>query len=259
MPKAATAGVLFLVAIGIIDVAGIRKILRTSRADSVVLIITFLATVLLTVDFAIMLGVLVSIVIFLNRSSQPVVQRQMPDPRNPGRRLSMDRGLPECPQVKIVQIDGALFFGAANYVGERLRIMFSRNSEQKHLLILARTINFIDTVGAEVLARENRRRRAVGGGIYLHQMRDQARDLMRRAGIAAEIGEENFFASKGEAIASVFEKLDRNVCAQCRRRVFNECKTLPRVDQAPPARVSCEAIDSESDSTLTRHLHEPAR
>jgi SulP family sulfate permease len=274
MPKAATAGVLFLVAIGIIDVNGIRKILRTSRADSVVLIITFLATVLLTVDFAIILGVLVSIVMFLNRSSQPVVEVQMPDPRNPGRRFNRDPALPECPQVKIVQIDGALFFGAANYVAERLRIIFSRNSAQKHLLILARTINFVDTVGAEVLAREHRRRRSVGGGIYLHQMSSQARALMGRAGFVSEIGKRNFFSSKGEAIAGVFEKLDRGVCAQCRRRVFNECKTLPRYQaRSSPAPASQsvankvtisnvrsdDGVDSDSESTITRHLREPAR
>ncbi|MFT5173931.1 MAG: SulP family sulfate permease [Gammaproteobacteria bacterium] len=259
MPKAATAGVLFLVAIGIIDSAAIRKIFRTSRADSIVLSITFLATVLLTVDFAIMLGVLVSIVIFLNRSSQPMIHTQMPDPRNPRRRFNTDAALPECPQVKIVQIDGALFFGAANHVGEQLRILFSRSSRQKHLLILARTINLIDTVGAEVLAREHRRRRALGGGIYVHQIRDKALKLLRSAGVAAQIGEENFFVSKGEAVASIFEKLDRQVCAQCSRRVFNECKTLPRQQAVRSPNVTHAALDSESESTITRHLREPAR
>ena len=259
MPKAATAGVLFLVAVGIIDIAAIRKILRTSRADSVVLIITFLATVLLTVDFAIMLGVLVSIVIFLNRSSQPVIDVQMPDPRNPGRRFNTDAALPECPQLKIVQIDGALFFGAANYVGEQLRILFSRSPQQKHLLILARTVNFIDTVGAEVLAREHRRRRALGGGVYLRKMSDQALKLLRRAGVAAQIGEENFFVSKGEAVASIFEKLDRKICAQCSRRVFNECKIVPRQQAVRSPLGSAAARDSESESTITRHLREPAR
>lgn len=176
------------------------------------LIITFLATVLLRVGFAIMFGVLVSIVIFLNRSSQPVLQTQILDPRNPGRRFNSDAGLPECPQMKIVQIDGPLFFGAANNLGAQLRILFSHNPQQKHLLILARTINFIDIVGAEVLARKHRRRRAIGDGVYLHQMRDQGLLLMRRAGVAAQIGEENFLVSKGEALASIFGKMDRKVC-----------------------------------------------
>ena len=129
--------------------------------DSVVLIITFLATVLLTVDFAIMPGAVVSIVIFLNRSSQPLLQGQIPGPPNPRRRFNMDPVLPECAQLKIVQIDGALIFAAANYAAEHMPTIFSRKPQQKHLLILARTSNFIDTVGGEELTRENRRRRAV--------------------------------------------------------------------------------------------------
>lgn len=260
MPKAATAGVLFLVAIGIIDFAGIRKVVRTSRADSVVLVITFLATVLLTVDFAIILGVLVSIVMFLNRSSQPVIEEQMPDPRNPKRRFNSGAGLPECPQMKIVQIDGALFFGAANHVGEQLRILFSRDPEKKHLLLLARTVTFVDTVGAEVLAREHRRRRAIGGGLYFHQLSAQARALMRRAGVEQEIGEEHFYLAKGDAIASMFEKVDRSICVRCSARVFNECKALPSVHTRSTARaVHFDVTSGEPESTNARHSDEVVR
>jgi SulP family sulfate permease len=228
MPSAATAAVLFLVAAGIIDVAAIRKILRASRPDAAVLVTTFLATVLLSLDFAILLGVLVSLVIFLNQSSRPRILVRVPDPRSPKRRFNTDPALPECPQLKIIRIDGPLFFGAANYVAERLRVLLARYPAQRHLLILARTMNFIDAVGAEMLARESRQRRALGGGVYLHQVTDEARGILRRGGYEAEIGADHFFDHKGEAIATIFDRLDRNVCASCTRRIFNECKTLPR-------------------------------
>jgi len=42
-----------------------------------------------------------------------------------------------------------------------------------------------------------------------------------------EIGEDNIFKSKAEAIARVFERLDRGVCATCTRRIFLECRSLP--------------------------------
>ncbi len=41
------------------------------------------------------------------------------------------------------------------------------------------------------------------------------------------IGEENVFRGKQEAFATVFQKLDRDICATCRARIFLECKTLP--------------------------------
>jgi SulP family sulfate permease len=228
MPKAAMAGVLYLVAVGLIDVQQIRVIVRASRSDALVLASTFLATLLLELDFAIMLGVMLSLIIYLHQASRPRVLVRVPDPRQPRRRFNTDASLPECPQMKLIRIDGALFFGAVNYVAERLRIIFKRNPDQKHLLILARPINFIDLAGAEMLARENATRKGVGGGIYLHQLKDDAKVMLRRGGFYDEIGEDHFFDHKGEAIAAIFDKLDKNVCARCSRRIFNECKTIPR-------------------------------
>ena len=230
MPKAAMAAVLFLVAWGLVDLDQIRTILRASRSDSAVLIGTFAATLLLELDFAIMLGVMFSLALFLHRSSHPRVLVRVPDPRQPKRRFATDASLPECPQMKLIRIDGPLFFGAVNYVAERLRVIFKRNPEQKHLLILARPITFIDIAGAEMLARENRQRKAMGGGIYVHQIKDEAKALLRRGGYLDEIGEDHFYDNKGDAINGVFERLDRNVCARCTRRIFNECKALPRAE-----------------------------
>ncbi len=243
MPKAAMAGVLYLVAIGLVDVHHIKVIVRASRSDAAVLGATFAATLLLELDFAIMLGVMLSLVIYLNRASRPRVLVRVPDPRQPKRRFNTDASLPECPQMKLIRIDGALFFGAVNYVAERMRIIFKRNPEQKHLLILARPINFIDVAGAEMLARENRTRKGIGGGIYFHQLKEEAKDILRRGGYFDEIGEDHFFDHKGEAIAGVFERLDKNICARCTKRIFNECKTVPRAGSARSRAEAREAAE----------------
>ena len=56
--------------------------------------------------------------------------------------------------------------------------------------------------------------------------------ILRRGGYYDEIGEENFFASKSEAIAEVFERLDRDICLRCDLRIFNECQALPKLDES---------------------------
>jgi SulP family sulfate permease len=238
------AGVLYLVAIGLIDMHHIKVIVRASRADAAVLGATFLATLLLELDFAIMLGVMFSLVIYLHRASRPRVLVRVPDPRQPKRRFNTDASLPECPQMKLIRIDGALFFGAVNYVAERLRVIFKRNPEQKHLLVLARPINFIDVAGAEMLARENRQRKGIGGGLYFHQLKEDAKDILKRGGYFDEIGEDHFYDNKGEAIAGVFERLDKNICARCTKRIFNECKTVPRAgSERARAKTASEAVE----------------
>jgi len=231
LPYAAMAGVLCMVAWGIIDLKHMRQIVRASRKDSMVLGATFGATLLFELDFAILLGVFLSLVIYLHRTSQPRVRVRVPDPRRPKRQFTTDPSLPECPQLKFVRIDGALFFGAVAYVAERLRIIFKHNPDQKHLLTLARPITFIDVAGAEMLAREGRIRKRTGGGLYLHQLPVSARELLRRGGYMADIGEENFFDSKGEAISGIFDRLDKSICRRCDKRIFNECKSVERDDE----------------------------
>ena len=151
----------------------------------------------------------------------------MPDPDKPKRRFSTAGSLPQCPQLAIVRIDGALFFGAVSYVAERLRLIAKRSPLQKHLLLLARSVSYIDVAGAEMLAREVRVRRAAGGQVYFHQVKEGPMEILRRGGYRDEIGEENFFGSKAEAIGEVFERLDRSICLRCRLRIFNECRALP--------------------------------
>lgn len=226
LPNAAMAGVLFMVAWGIVDFHHIRKILRASRSDSTVLLATFLATVFLELDFAILLGVFLSIAIFLLNSSRPKVMVRMPDPRRPKRRFNTDPDLPECPQLSMVRIDGPLFFGAVNYVAERLRVIAKRNPQQKHLLIFARSIVFLDVAGAEMLARESQQRRDLGGALYLHQVKEGPHETLRKGGYLKEIGEDNLFESKGEAISEIFERLDKGICANCDKRIFTECKSV---------------------------------
>jgi SulP family sulfate permease len=187
LPNAAMAGILFLVAFGIIDFAHIRTIVRASRSDSLVLWGTFLATLFLQLDFAIMLGVFLSLAIYLHRASRPRVRVRVPDPRLPRQRFSTDPSLPECPQFKLVRIDGPVFFGAVNYVAERLRIIAKHNAGQKHLLIMSRTISFIDVAGAEMLAREARLRREAGGQLYFHQLQESAHELLERGGYSIAV------------------------------------------------------------------------
>ncbi len=242
LPKAAMAGVLFLVAAGLIDIGHIRTILKASQSDSLVLVTTFFATLLLELDFAIMLGVLLSLVIYLHRASRPRVLVRVPDPRQPKRRFNTDPALPQCPQMKLIRIDGAIFFGAVNYVGERLRMIFKRDPDQKHLLFLARPVSFIDVAGAEMLVREHRQRKNIGGGIYFHQLQEPAQEILRKSGYLQEIGEDHFFDNKGDAIAGVFARLDHEICRNCRRRIFNECKSVPRdnLKRRPPRPIPAE-------------------
>ncbi|MCH9671127.1 MAG: SulP family inorganic anion transporter [Gammaproteobacteria bacterium] len=227
LPNAAMAGILFVIAWNLLDTKTMVKITRTSRSEALVLWATFLSTLFLELEFAIFLGVLLSLGIFLSQASRPSVQLRAPDHRLPKHRFNTDPDLPQCPQVQMVRINGPIFFGAANYVAGQLRRLSRRSPGQRHLLLLARSINFVDVAGAELLANEARARRARGGGMYLHQLKEAAVEPLRRGGYLDDIGEENLYESKSEAISGIFAKLDRSICARCEQRIFSECQDVP--------------------------------
>lgn len=227
LPNATMAGILFIVAWGLIDFHQIQRILKTSRSESVIMVTTFLATLFLDLEFAILLGVMLSLVLYLNKTSHPRVLSRVPDPRNPMRSFTTDPALPECPQLKIVRIDGSLFFGAINHVEDQLRFMHRVHPEQKHLLLVFSGINFIDMAGADFLAGLVKKELEEGGRLYLYDIKKPVCEEIQQEGYLDLIGGENIFESKDEAIAGIFTKLDKDICAQCTARIFLECMRVP--------------------------------
>lgn len=227
LPNAAMAGVLFLVAWGLIDIRHIRQIVRTSKTETVVLVVTFVSALLLELEFAIFAGVLLSLLLFLYRTANPTILVRVPDPMSPGRKfVTADAELPECRQVRIIRFDGALFFGAAATFTETLRDYEKKSPSQKHLVIVMSGVNFIDVTGADALVQAARRYRLRNGGLYLIRPKEAVIDRLARGGYLEEIGPENIFDSKTAALRAIYRKLDYDICRQCGRTVFVECRRM---------------------------------
>jgi sulfate permease, SulP family len=226
LPVAAMAGILFLVAWGLIDFHHIYGVIKASPSETAVLATTFLATLFVELEFAIYVGVILSLVLYLNRTSRPLVRAMAPDAKEPRHRLTHNPALPECPQLKIVEIQGSLFFGAVNHVQQSLQTIDEISPQHKHVLILAEGINFADIAGAEMLVQEARRRRKMGGGLYLCGVKERTGAVLRKGGYLDEIGEDNIFLNKTDAITHIFEKLDRDICQSCDKRIFRECAAV---------------------------------
>lgn len=226
LPNAAMAGILFLVAWGLIDFHHIKKILRASLYESLVMGTTFFSTLFLDLEFAIFLGVMLSMVLYLKRTSHPRLRIRVPDPRRAERPFVSDPSLPECPQLKIIRIDHSLYFGAVNHVRETLNALLRDNPDQKHLLLVASGINLIDMAGAEFLVRLADERKAAGGRLYIYHINEGVCDHFRLADELLKIGVENIYEKKAEAIADIFARLDREICARCTARIFLECQAI---------------------------------
>ncbi len=228
IPIASMAGILVLVAWGLIDFHHIATIVRASRGEAAVLAGTFLATLVMHLEMAVLAGMVLSLLLYLRRTARPALRSMIPDRDSPLRKFRERRqGEAECPQLQILRIEGSLYFGAVDHVGDYLQQIEERRPLQKHLLVFARSMNFVDVAGAELLAREAGRRRTRGGQLYFHGLRESASNMLHGPAFAGSFDRGACFAGKAEAIGAIFAQLDRAVCATCTARVFEECRRLP--------------------------------
>jgi SulP family sulfate permease len=233
LPKAAVSGLLFLVAWRLINFAQIHKILRADKNEAIILGVVFFGTVFFSIEFAILAGVILSLMTFLRKTSRPRLSPRVPDPESRTRKFIYGQFLPECPQLKILRLDDSLYFGSVAHVGELLRRYREHYPEQKHLFLLTKGIAQVDVAGAELLIKEVRERRNLGGDLYMYQLRDTASKVFKRGGYRDEIGEANIFKNKEDAISAIFDRLDKNICATCEQRIFVECKSIEQQVQDP--------------------------
>ena len=122
---------------------------------------------LMNLEAGIVTGVLLSLLLYLNRTSRPSIEPLVPVTDASGYHFVDARGKPECPQLRIVRINGSAYFGAVDHIQNSLQQIDVDNPRQKSVLIVSLGMNFIDVAGAEMLAEEAQRRGFLVVGLFV--------------------------------------------------------------------------------------------
>ena len=231
IPMAALAGLLLLVSLFLLDVQRWRELFSLSRTEFAVALATLVATLTIRLEMAILLGTLLSLMTFLYRTSKPAMRTMGFDSRTGDRRFVVldvnTSTFPECPQLKLLRMEGEVYFGATQHVADKLHALRHVANPQKHLLVMGKSMNFIDLAGAELWEHELNARRAMGGDLYFHRPRPEVIAMWQTTGFTRLLGPEHQFPDKQVAIATIFAKLDPQICSTCTARIFWECNSTP--------------------------------
>lgn len=226
LPVAAMGGIILLVAYNLIDFHHIKNIFRFSKSETAILLTTFFATLFLELEFAIYLGVLLSLVFFLARTSTPNIPTLSIDTDpDTGKRSLINiqkKPLKQCPQLKIIRIDMSIYFGSVNHIQNRIS-QIVENEQIYNILIVASGVNFIDLAGAEALASEGNLLKQKGGGLYFVGMKSSVYEFAAKTCFIKKIGPDHFFDTKTQAFHNIYKQLDKTICAKCRSLIFKEC------------------------------------
>jgi SulP family sulfate permease len=207
IPLAALAGVLMVTAIRMNEWDAIKFIFgKRFKTDMIAFSITMLATVVLDLTQAILIGTFVAGAVFLNKIASIDIEVQEIDTDRLKQRGIETTG--QCKHVRVAFLTGPLFFAATGQFNEAFQ-----NLTDTHALILSmRGVSLVDTAGVEAIHRLHERLHKQGGTLMFAGVHDNARQMLERGGLIETLGEENFFWSSDQAIVEA----EKRGCEFCK-------------------------------------------
>ena len=206
IPMAALAAVLFQVAFNMCGYRSVIKMFKAPKSDVTVMLVAFFLTVIIDLTVAIEVGVLLAAVLFIKRMSDvaevEAVSSALKDDDDEAARNSLGRQVPK--GVLVYELAGSLFFGAVDKFKETM----NRISEKPKILILRmRSVSSIDAAGINMIEDLLKRCKSEGTQLLLSGVHAQPVVALTRAGVLAQLGEENALGNIDAALNRARELL----------------------------------------------------
>lgn len=206
IPLAALAGVLMVTAVRMNEWGAIQFIFgKRFKTDMIAFTITMLATIVLDLTQAILIGSFLAGAVFLNKIASIDINVQEVDIERLKQKGIETAG--KCRHVRVAFLTGPLFFAATGAFNEA----FADLGDTHALILSMRGVPLIDTAGIEAIHRLHERLHRQGGTLMFAGIHDNARNMMERGGLVNAIGMENFFWSSDQAIVEA----ERRGCKFC--------------------------------------------
>lgn len=208
LPQAVLAAVIMMAVIGLVNVKGFVHAWKAQWYDGAISILSFVVTLYFAphLDKGIMVGVTLSMIVFLYKSMRPVVATLSLTEDNV-LKSAEDYRLKGCRHISVVRFDGALFFANASYLDEQVIKFRTEQPDLRYILLDARGINDMDASGEEALEMLVKRVRSAQMGFAMCGVKMQVLKVMERTGLLEEIGMEHMFPDSKTAVAALIDRV----------------------------------------------------
>lgn len=202
IPLAALAGVLMLTAIRMVSVATVRSIVGSTRSDTIVFIVTAIITVSVDLIVAVEIGIVVAAFFALRTlaRSSGVHREELPGVVVPGDE-----------QIALFRLDGALFFGAAERMLDRISLI-----SNVHVVIIRMSqLQVLDATGARVVTEIVRNLERRGITVLIKGVQERHLDLLTHVGVLKSLRHQNhLFDDLESAVEHARSHVRRAVAAE---------------------------------------------
>lgn len=208
IPMPSLAGVIMVIAYNMVNKKEMAKLAKVSRSDAAVMWITFFATIVMPdLDWAIYMGIIISIALYLRDTNKVPVKILVPSETGPGRFSEREiRSVSGHVDTLIIQIEGNLYFGSASDLETKLDSLIGKADAY---VIRMKTVMTIDVTSLEAVKVFIKRAKNAGGTVIMCGVSSGLNTMLAHSELAADIGEENIFLSENEIFASSLKALTK--------------------------------------------------
>jgi len=202
LPHAVLAATIIVAVLSLVDLAALKRTWRYSRQDAAAMAATMLGVLLVGVETGILLGVGLSLLLFLWRTSQPhvAVVGQLPGSEH---FRNIERfAVVQSPRVLSVRVDESLYFPNARFLEDRIGELIGHYPQAEHLVLMCPGVNLIDASALESLEAISARLRTAGIQLHLSEVKGPVMDRLQRSEFLAHFGG-TVFISQYEALLAL--------------------------------------------------------
>ncbi len=212
LPQSVLAAVIMMAVIGLVNISGFVHAWRAQWYDGAISIITFVCTLAFAphLDKGIMIGVLLSLIVFLYKSMRPSVASLVRVDDHSFRCVTT-HGLKECEYISMIRFDGPLFFANASYIEDKIMEIMLKKENLRHIIIVSNGINDIDASGEETLSLLIDRIRSAGIEVSMSGVNETLVNVFRRTHFTEKIGTNNIYPTMEDAIANIYKKAHKGI------------------------------------------------
>jgi high affinity sulfate transporter 1 len=202
LPGAALGAVVIAACLSLVEVAGVIRLVRLRRAEFLQFVVCFLGVVLIGVIQGIFIAVALALLAFIWRAWRPYdavlgrvdgLKGYHDVTRHPeGRRI---------PGLVLFRWDAPLFFANAGIFRDHvLKAVAESPTPVKWVVVAAEPVTDIDITAADMLAELDAELHRAGMDLCFAEMKDPVKDHLKRYGLFAKLGTDNFFPTIGQAV-----------------------------------------------------------
>lgn len=208
LPQATLAAVIVVAVINLIKIEPIQHAWKVHRHDGVVAVVVFVVTLFFAphLEKGIMIGVLLSLVLFLYRTMSPTFVEVARHEDGTLRNAALFN-LKTSDSLSIFRFDGALYFANAGYLEGKILNNVAAKPGLKAVVLDLESVAQVDATGEETLGRIAERLESADIEFYIARGKNKVLDAFRRSGLVSKVGEDRFFRERTQAARYAKEKL----------------------------------------------------